>query len=167
MPEETIWKGTSSQWKNWKAFTLLFVSIPVSVLLRDHVGSWIYFLVLAAALRALWKWMQVKTTIYHLTTERLLTSSGILTKVTNALELYRVRDLKIIQPLSQRLLGLHKIEIFTSDASSAEVDMDYVPVSLNLPDQIRKCVEACRSAKSVRVVDMVEERPGDAATPGQ
>ncbi len=163
MPEETIWKGTSSQWKNWKAFTLLVVSVPVAVALHDVAGPWIFFLVLAAALRALWKWVQVKTAVYHLTSERLLTTSGILTKVTEALELYRVRDLKIIQTLTQRLLGLAKIEVFTSDASSAEVDIDYVPVSLNLPDRIRKCVEACRAAKNVRVVDMVEEHPGDAA----
>jgi uncharacterized membrane protein YdbT with pleckstrin-like domain len=165
MPEETIWKGTSSPWKNFKAFALLAVSIPVSIWLHGKgAGSWIYFLVLAAALWALWKWIQLKTTVFHLTTERLLTTSGILTKVTDALELYRVRDLKIIQPLSERLLGLQKIEVFTSDASSAEVDMDCVPVSLNLPDRIRKCVESCRTAKGARVMDVVEERPGDAAT---
>ena len=61
-----------------------------------------------------------------------------------------------------RLLGLQNIQLFTSDASSAEVDLDYVPVSLNLGDQIRKCVEDCRSRKNVRMMDVVEEHPGDA-----
>jgi uncharacterized membrane protein YdbT with pleckstrin-like domain len=169
MPEETIWKGTSSQWKNCGAFGVLIISIPVSVALhvwlRDKgVAPWIYLLVVFAALWALWQWAQLRTTVYHLTTERLLTVSGILTKVTDTLELYRVRDLKIVQPIIHRMLGLQNIEIYTTDASSAEVDLNYVPVSLNLADQIRKCVEACRTAKNVRMMDVVEEHPGDAPT---
>jgi hypothetical protein len=73
-----------------------------------------------------------------------------------------VRDLKIVQPLTHRLLGLENVELYTSDASTADVDLDFVPVSLELGDRIRKCVEACRSAKNVRMMDVVEEHPGDA-----
>ena len=167
MPEETIWKGTSSQWKNCGAFALLVLSVPVAVALHVWLSDkgivpWNYLLIVAAALWTLWKWVRLKTTVFHLTTERLLTSSGILTKVTDTLELYRVRDLKIVQPLTQRLLGLQNIDLFTSDASSAEVNLDYIPVSLDLGDKIRKCVEACRTAKNVRMMDVVEEHPGDA-----
>lgn len=168
MPEETIWKGTSSPWKNCGAFTMLILSVPASVGLHvwlrgTGIAPWSYLLFVAAALWALWKWVQLKTTVFHLTTERLLTVSGLLTKVTDTLELYRVRDLKIVQPLTQRLLGLQNIDLFTSDASSAEVNLDFVPVNLNLGDKIRKCVEACRSAKNVRTMDVVEDHPGDAA----
>ena len=169
MPEETIWKGTSSQWKNCGAFAMLILSVPVSVGLHMRfrgtgIAPWSYLLFVAAALWTLWKWVQLKTTVFHLTTERLLTVSGLLTKVTDTLELYRVRDLKIVQPLTQRLLGLQNIDLFTSDASSAEVNLDFVPVNLNLGDKIRKCVETCRSAKNVRMMDVVEEHPGDAPT---
>jgi uncharacterized membrane protein YdbT with pleckstrin-like domain len=141
------------------------VAVGLQVWLRDKgVGMWPYLLVVLAALWALWKWTQTKTTAYHLTSERLLTTSGILTKVTETLELYRVRDLKIVQPLMLRMLGLQNVEIYTSDASSAEIDLDYVPVSLNLGDLLRKNVEACRTAKNVRMMDVVEEHPGDAPT---
>jgi uncharacterized membrane protein YdbT with pleckstrin-like domain len=167
MPEDTIWKGTSSQWENCAAFMWLILSVPLSVglnlwLADKGVGLWIYGLVAIAALWALWRWVQTKTTTYHLTTERLLTTSGILTKVTDTLELYRVRDLKIVQPLTLRLLGLQNIEMFTADASTADIHLEYIPVRLNLADQIRKCVEACRMAKNVRVMDVVDDEPGAA-----
>jgi uncharacterized membrane protein YdbT with pleckstrin-like domain len=167
MNEDTIWKGTSSQWKNCGAFTLLIASVPVSVALhlwlRDKgVGLWIYLLVLVAALWALWKWAQLKTTVFQLTNERLITTSGIFTKVTNMLELYRVRDLKTVQPLWLRLLGLQNIEIYTSDASTAGVNLEYVQASLNLQDRLRQCVEACRLRKNVRTMDIVDGKPGDA-----
>jgi uncharacterized membrane protein YdbT with pleckstrin-like domain len=168
MTEDTIWKGTSSQWKNCGAFALLIASIPVSITLHlwlkdKGVGPWIYLLVLVAALWALWKWAQLKTTVFQLTNERLITTSGIFTKVTNMLELYRVRDLKTVQPLWLRVLGLQNIEIYTSDASTAGVSLQFVRSSLNLQDRLRQCVEACRLRKNVRMMDVVEEHPGDAA----
>lgn len=167
MTEDTIWKGTSSQWKNCGAFALLIASVPVSIALHlwlkdKGVGLWIYLLVLVAALFALWKWAQLKTTVFQLTNERLITTSGILTKITNMLELYRVRDLKTVQPLWLRLLGLQNIEIYTADASSAEVNLEFVDASLNLPDRVRQSVEACRLRKNVRTMDIVDGKPGDA-----
>jgi len=169
MSEDTIWKGTSSQWKNWKAFALLVASVPASIALHlrlqeQGVGPWIYLFVLVAGLWALWKWALLRSTVFHLTNERLLTTSGILTKVTNTLELYRIRDLQVVQPLMLRLLGLQNIAIFTSDASTAEVPLRFVHASLNLPDRIRQCVEACRTKKNVRMMDVVGEQPGDVGT---
>jgi uncharacterized membrane protein YdbT with pleckstrin-like domain len=169
MTEDTIWKGTSSQWKNCGAFALLIATIPVSITLHlwlkdKGVGPWIYLLVLAAGLWAFWKWVQLKTTVFQLTNERLITTSGIFTKVTNMLELYRVRDLKTVQPLWLRLLGLQNIEIYTSDASTVGVNLEFVQASLNLQDRLRQCVEACRLRKTVRTMDIVDGAHGDALT---
>jgi uncharacterized membrane protein YdbT with pleckstrin-like domain len=172
MADETIWKGTSSQWKNCGPYFALAVSVPVSVLAHWQFGAWagqpiffVYLPVLAAALWSLWRWLVLKTTAYHLTTERLLTTTGILTKVTDTLELYRVRDMKTVQTLAQRMVGLQDICLCTADASTAEVRIDFVPVALNLSEQVRKAVETCRMKKNVRVMDVAEEHPGhDAPT---
>ena len=64
--------------------------------------------------------------------------------------------------MTLRLSGLQNIGIFTPDASSAEIDPDDVPASLNPGDHTRKCAEACRTTKNVRMMDVVEEHPGDA-----
>jgi uncharacterized membrane protein YdbT with pleckstrin-like domain len=171
MPDETIWKGTASQWKNCGPYFALAASVPLSVFLHWRFGAHaghsiflVYLIVLAAALWALWRWIRVKTTAYHLTTERLLTTTGILTKVTDTLELYRVRDMKTVQTLAQRMVGLQDILLCTADASTAEVCIDFVPVALNLSEQLRKAVETCRMKKNVRVMDVVDDLPGHDAS---
>ena len=168
MPEETIWKGTSSQWKNCGTFVMLILSIPASIGLHVWLGDkgivpWNYLLIVAAAFWAFWKWLQLKTVAYQITTERLITTSGIFTKVTDPLELYRVRDLRVVEPLFHRLLGLQNIEVITTDALDAEVVLDYVPAREKLLEQLRNCVETCRKVKGVRSVDTVLENPGDRA----
>lgn len=134
MVEQNIWSGTSSQLKNLGAFLLCLLVIPI---------PW-----------AIWRWLTVKTTTYTLTTERLLTSHGILNKTTDTLELYRVHDIQVTQPLLLRFFGLHTLALITGDTSSPRVLVDYIPAELALQDKLRKQVEECRLRKRVRTVDV-------------
>lgn len=163
MPEEPIWKGASSHWKNFRAYLLSSLTVPLSIWLNFSATTspWIYLLVLIGAVYAFWRWLTLITTSYQITNERLITTTGILTKVTNPLELYRVRDLQIIQPLWLRILKLHNIHIITTDASTAEVIMDYIPTSLELAEKLRASIEACRKVKGVRSLDITGEHAGD------
>jgi len=164
MSEQTFWKGTSSHWKNIKSYALFFASIPaafgLSQLLAEN-GPWAYLLVAVTGFIAFCNWLVIVTTQYEITDERLITSRGILTKVTDTLELYRVRDLQTVQPLFQRLVGLQNVHVVTADATHAEVVLDYMPEKLKLGDELRRSVEACRRAKGVRSLDMTNEVPGD------
>jgi uncharacterized membrane protein YdbT with pleckstrin-like domain len=139
MSEENIWSGTSSQLKNFWAFVLCLLVIPI---------PW-----------TIYRWLVVKTTTYRLTSERLLTTRGIFSTVTDTLELYRVRDLEMTQTFWQRLFGLQNIVLLTADESSPRIVIDFIPSELGLSDKIRAAVEACRLAKRVRTVDM-EDDPG-------
>ena len=163
MLEEPIWKGSSSHWKNFSAYLLSSLTIPLSIWLNfsGKTGPWIYFLIAVGAIYAFWKWLKLITTSYQITNERLITTAGILTKVTDPLELYRVRDLQIVQPLWLRILKLHNIHIITTDASSAEVVMDYIPTSIELGEKLRASIEACRKVKGVRSLDITSEQAGD------
>lgn len=163
MAEEQIWKGQSSHWKNIGTYFLFILSLGVAVWLHLSYpwGKWAYGFVGAAALAALWQWIVIKTTTYELTTERLVTKRGILTKVTDTLELYRVRDLQIVQPLTLRVLGLENVSLFASDATTEAIVIDYLPADLKLGDKLRVAVEACREKKRVRSLDMVNEDGGD------
>lgn len=159
MPETTIWKGTSSQWKNYKvnALFLLVVGICCWLYWAKHTGSWIFWLLLPAGLWAFWCWLQVKSRVFSLTSERLLTTYGLLTRVTDSLELYRVRDLQVVRPLIHRMLGLKNVHIVSSDATTPDVILDYIPISEDMGEVIRKSVEACRANKGVRTMDVVNE----------
>jgi len=163
MSEEQLWKGQSSQWKNAGPNILLLLSIGIAAWLQSTQlwGKWAWIVVGVIAIVAFWNWLVNKTTTYELTTERLVTSRGILTKVTDTLELYRVRDLQTVQPLMLRMIGLENINLFASDATTEVMVIDYLPASLKLGDQLRKAVEACRERKRVRALDVVnEDGPG-------
>lgn len=144
MAEETLWSGTSSQLKNFWAFVLCILVIPI---------PW-----------ALYRWLVVRTTTYRLTTERLLTEHGILSKTTDTLELYRVRDYQVTAPFIQRLCGLQTIRLLTTDTSTPEIVLDFIPTAAGLPDLFRKQIEESRMRKRVRTVDLEDDTPDGGQT---
>jgi uncharacterized membrane protein YdbT with pleckstrin-like domain len=144
MAEETLWSGTSSQLKNFWAYVLCILIVPI---------PW-----------AIYRYLLVKTTTYRLTTERLLTEHGILNKTTDTLELYRVRDMQITAPFIQRMFGLQTIHLLTADTSTPSIVLDFIPTSLNLPDTFRTQVEESRQRKRVRTLDVDDATPGDGHT---
>ena len=134
MAEQPLWTGTTSQVKNLGIFLLCILVIPI---------PW-----------AIWRYLQVKCQVYQLTTERLLITTGIFNKSTETLELYRIRDLQVAQPFFERLFGLHNIHLITTDSTTPQIVLEYLPTALGLPDKFRDCIEKCRLQKRVREVDL-------------
>jgi hypothetical protein len=137
--ETVIWKGTSSQLKNfwWFVSCLLIIPIP-----------W-----------AIWAWLKVKCRVYTLTTERLLIEDGIFNKDKDTLELYRVRDFQVNEPFWPRLFGLQNIHLLATDLTTENLVIDMIPKSAGLPDYFRTQVEECRQRKRVREVG-IDIEPG-------
>lgn len=138
MPEQTVWRGTSSQWKNLGVFILcgLFCWLIVPIFI------------------ALSRYLQTKNKIYELTTERLKITEGIFSKVTDTLELYRVKDLETRQPFLYRMFGVENVQMNTSDTSSPFIFIEAIPSVVGLGDKIRNQVEAIRAQKGVREIDV-------------
>lgn len=107
----------------------------------------------------LWASMSGRTYKYELTSQRLLITRGLLGRTTDSLELYRVRDIQILQPFSQRIAGLHTIRLVTDDSVAPRVIIPDVPANLDLPNKLRHYVEECRVAKNVRDVNIDVEHP--------
>jgi len=140
--ETVIWKGTSSQVKNFWWFVSCLLVIPI---------PW-----------AIWNWLKVKCRVYTMTSERLLIEDGVFNKTQDTLELYRIRDLQVQQPFLLRLFGLENIVLLATDLTTENVALDYIPSSLNLRDQFRTQIEECRRRKGVREVGIdVEHGPSD------
>jgi uncharacterized membrane protein YdbT with pleckstrin-like domain len=134
MSDERIeWTGHPSQWQNlgWFALCLLLIPIPLAV----------------------WKWLETRNTTYTLSDQRLKFTRGIFTKTTEDLELYRVRDTKFEQNLFERMVGLGKIEVFTTDETSPTIKLAYIEGAEAVREKIRALVEARRDAKRVRYLD--------------
>jgi uncharacterized membrane protein YdbT with pleckstrin-like domain len=134
MSDERIeWTGHPSQWQNlgWFLACLLVVPIPF----------------------AIWKWLETRNTIYALSDQRLKFTRGVLTKTTEDLELYRVRDTKFEQGVFERMLGLGRIQLFTTDETSPSIVLPYIADAESVREKIRGLVEARRDAKRVRYLD--------------
>jgi uncharacterized membrane protein YdbT with pleckstrin-like domain len=138
MAEETIWRGTSSQLKNLGLFILcgLFCWLIVPIFI------------------ALTRYLQTKNNVFELTSERLKMTEGIFSKVTETLELYRVKDIEVRQPFVYRMLGVENIQVNTSDLSSPVILLDAIPKQVGLADKLRNQVEIIRVQKKVREIDL-------------
>ena len=137
-PEEIVWRGTSSQWKNFGIYLLCgllcWLIVPIFFAL-------VYYL-------------KTRCKVFELTTQRLKITSGVFTKVTETLELYRVKDIETRQPFFSRLVGIENVQMTTTDVSSPLVSIEAVPSSVGFADKLRNQVEIIRQQKRVRAIDI-------------
>ena len=103
------------------------------------------------------KWITVKNHRYKVTTERIFYTTGIFSKKTEALELYRVRDVDMYEPFWQRIFKLGNIALTTSDKTSMNFLLKAVPNPAELMNNIRKNVEMRRDVKRVRGVEFLDD----------
>jgi uncharacterized membrane protein YdbT with pleckstrin-like domain len=108
-----------------------------------------------------WRWLLLRSRVYEVTTERIRVSTGILTRRTDELELYRVEDITLVEPLSLRLFGLGNLELATNDTSNPKLVLPAIKGVKQLREDLRKAVEERREKKHVRVTEF-EPGPGGA-----
>jgi len=165
MPEEIVWRGSVSQWRNFGFFLLqILVAVAVVIIwvlltratspeIRNFSGYILLLLVVPIFIAAK-RYLQTKCRIYEVTTERLKTTEGIFSKITDTLEFYRVKDIERQQPFLYRLCGIENVQLNTSDTSSPLVMIEAIPHEAGLADKIRNQVETIRQQKGVREIDV-------------
>lgn len=90
---------------------------------------------------------------YTLTDQRLRERRGILSVTTEELELYRVKDITVHQPLLQRLVGRGSVVLTTSDRTTPVVVLNAIGCPEDVAYLVRVRVERCRAAKAVWEID--------------
>ena len=102
---------------------------------------------------ALWRWLEVRSIGYEITTQRLRFTSGVLNKRLEEVELYRFEDTSLEEPFLMRMFGVGNIIIQTHDASTPRLVLQAVPGARQAREQLRQAVEAVRVRKQVRTVE--------------
>ncbi len=155
--EQIIWEGSQSQVLNFGIFiSMIIISliiITVSVLFFPLAAV----LVVIPLVYLFIKWLTVKNHRYKVTTERIFYTTGIFSKKTEALELYRVRDVDMYEPFWQRIFKLGNVALTTSDKTSMNFLLKAVPKPAELMNNIRKNVEMRRDVKRVRGVEFLDD----------
>jgi uncharacterized membrane protein YdbT with pleckstrin-like domain len=156
--EKSLWQGSPSQIINLPLYLLCGLIggalVGAAFLLAGQLGVVAWALAGAAVIPlgfALIRWIRTRCRRFELTTQRLIVSEGVLSRRTDEVELYRVKDYALVEPLSLRFFGLGNMVVTTTDDANLTVTIRAVPGVRALRDQLRKHAEACRDRKRVRV----------------
>ena len=120
----------------------------VPVILAAGYGAWLLaghlVLVLGGALLAFAAvyshyWRVSVGQKYWITTQRIKFERGLLSKVQENLELFRIDHLEIRKPVGMRLLGQCQLHIYTSDKEATSCFVYGIPGLEPLADTLREC----------------------------
>ncbi len=106
------------------------------------------FLVLSAAvwISFLFRSLGVR---YTITTQRIILERGLLSKVQESLELFRIDHFELRKPLGMRLMGQSALRVFSSDAELENFFIYAIPGLDALADTLRECQLRERSRRSL------------------
>ena len=139
--EQLLWSGRPSQIVNLSAFIwcglFCWLGVPVFV--------------------AFWKWLTIRCMRYDVTNQRFRIVQGVLSRRTDELELYRIKDTTLVQPFWLRIFSRANIAMAISDMSTPLVSIKAIPFqdAKQLRETLRSHVEQLRERKRVREVDVM------------
>jgi uncharacterized membrane protein YdbT with pleckstrin-like domain len=83
---------------------------------------------------------------YRLTTQRLVRKTGLLNRKTGRVEVIDIDDVSIEQSLMQRMLGVGRIKILSSDVSDPELMM----LGIQDPTRVAELIDKARRDERVK-----------------
>lgn len=156
-PEESlVWKGSPSQWTNFGVYLLciLLTAGVVAGYFMTTVGSVVLYGLALPIILGFAFWLGTRTHVYQITTERVLETTGLLSRHTSELELYRVRDYAVDEPFWLRLVGCGNITLSSADKTTHELLLRAVPHAADLKDKIRTHTETMRQRRGVHGIEI-------------
>lgn len=136
------------------------LGIVLTVAAAGDWGAWPLLLTAAALVIAAFKWLDVMSSLYQITPERLILKRGIFMKSIDEIELYRVKDVRMDFSLLNQWAGIGNICLTSSDETTrvGELTMRHVPQAMKRREELRTLVDAARKARGVREMDMFQDR---------
>jgi uncharacterized membrane protein YdbT with pleckstrin-like domain len=151
--EAMVWQGRSNQIVNFSNFLIYGVVAMGFVWAAFNFNKHIAWGALVCALKIAYDWYFTQSTQYVLTTQRFIRRSGVLNKSTFEIELYRVKEALLFEPLWLRIFSLGNIRLSSSQRSSHIFLIQAIDNPTQLRETIRKLVEKRRTEKGVGEFD--------------
>ena len=154
--EVSVWQGTPSQWTNFLTylFCLLLAAGIVAVYYLTLFGPNVLIGLAVPVLWAIGRWIVTRCERYEVTSQRIKITTGLLSRRTNELELYRVRDYSVVESFWLRLVGCGDVVLVTADRTTPQTVLRAVPNAARLKDQIRTHTERMRQIRGVRDLEI-------------
>jgi uncharacterized membrane protein YdbT with pleckstrin-like domain len=159
-PEQVVWVARPSQIINLGTYLICLVVLgfliaaffmipnaqPFLLVGFGSIAAIVFVIVLA-------RWITTRARVYEVTSERIKIREGVFSRTTEEIELYRVRDYKLLQPFWLRMFGLGNIVVSTTDNTNPTVLIEAIRDPNGHREEIRKHVERCRDRKRVRITE--------------
>lgn len=161
--ERVIFRGNPSRVSVLGSLVLSTLGLLVIcgglIYFRDHLptanGRIVFYLLpLIPIVIFFAKLIGLKFVSYEITTERVKVIKGILSKRTNELELYRVKDTTLVEPFVYRLFSVGNIVMLTNDVTTPTVELRAVKHARDVREQLRTSIEECRLRKRTGIVEV-------------
>jgi membrane protein YdbS with pleckstrin-like domain len=94
-------------------------------------------------------YLKSASTHYEITTQRIKLERGLLSKLQESLELFRIDHFELHKPLGMRLVGQSSLHLFSSDAELTNFYIYGVPDLEALADTLRICQLRERSRRGL------------------
>lgn len=88
-------------------------------------------------------------TRYSLTKEKLIVDTGFISRKEDEVRLYRILDISLHRPLSQRIWGLGTIRLNTADKTSPELEIKRIKNAKAVKEMLSDMVEKERDEKRI------------------
>ena len=111
----------------------LYVVVPLAVMLVFWLGVNLYR----------------RSVKFRVTSTAIEIERGFLSRRIDVLQLWRCRDIRYKQRLSDRILGIAHIEVFAQDTTTPHLEIVGMPASRDLFEQLRDSIEIQRHARNV------------------
>jgi uncharacterized membrane protein YdbT with pleckstrin-like domain len=113
-------------------------------------SAWQWFVVVPTlGIALIFYWIKSLATTYEITSQRVRVERGILSKIKDSIELFRIDHFDLHKPLGMRLAGHCLLHLRSSDASFQTVILYGIPNLEQLADTLRECSLRERSRRRV------------------
>jgi uncharacterized membrane protein YdbT with pleckstrin-like domain len=146
--EPAIWDGRPSQWLNFKsyAYCVIVTALIIIVLFIITQLQWLFVaLLLYPVGRALFAWYEVRSISYKITALRILHRSGVFNRVTTDTKMSEIREVLLIEPWYERIVGLGDIRLNLKGFAESYVTLSGIRKAGEIKElinmQVCKCTE--------------------------
>jgi uncharacterized membrane protein YdbT with pleckstrin-like domain len=135
------------------------LGVVLTIAVAGERGAWPLLLTGVALAIVAYKWLQVMSSLYEITPERLIVKRGIVMKSIDEIELYRIKDIRLNFSLVNQLADIGTLGIASSDETTRSGDLVIPEVARarERRETLRRLVDTARQKRRVRELDMHQD----------
>jgi len=105
------------------------------------------------------RWLRNMSSAYVITDQRLIVRNGLLMKSIDEIELYRIKDVRVVFSVINQITDIGTIIITSTDRTTGDKEflLRDVPAARERREGLRKLVDRARQRRGVRELDVDRE----------